>query len=36
MKLCGFDVGAAGGRSRGPALRGCDPADGREADEGDA
>jgi hypothetical protein len=41
MKLCGFEVGldkplfliagAVGGRSRGPALRGCDPGDGRRA-----
>jgi hypothetical protein len=43
MKLCGFQAGldyplfliagAVGGRSRGPALRGCDPADGRGAGE---
>lgn len=27
MKLCHFDAGLrAGGRSRGPAQRGCDPA----------
>ena len=44
MKLCGFEAGldrplfliagSAGGRSRGPAVRGCDPEGDRGAGEG--